>query len=451
MSELEQPIAVKKHVILPFQHTLLNNHSHYYLGLAGGYGSGKTTFAVHKHHSLCLLNLGCKSWWLASDYAIAFEGFEIYINELKKLGYIENYHFKANRSPGSLKIVYKCFEHEVHFKSANSNLQAASISHLTIDEAGDCREEGVSQAIVRVRDDNAKIPQILFTGAPQGLNHYFKQFNKPDMQAAGEFNQYRFNKDHLIVHFRSWWNTFLPQHAIKALVNEYGHDELTRKSWLYGLFTALTSNAVFKFRNDWHVKPTQYLPHLDHIRLGWDFNVGQVAWTALQKLVDKRENPDPLWRQFAEAPRGCRGTEDACDAFINRFPPSQHRHTEIIVDGDANGYSGDTRGIACDYDIIGSKLKRHYHNLKIIAPHFNDRVQYRALATNRVLNSKRLQIDNSCVQTIDGFNLTTWDLVKGEIFKPSAETFTHYPDGASYVISRDEGIVKRGYIGGAKS
>jgi hypothetical protein len=173
-----------------------------YLARPGGYGSGKTTFGVIFHHDRCIINQGCISWWLAPDYSTARVGFALYIEYLQNIGFHEGIHFKTRRSP-DLEIEYINLEHIVKFKTANQLLQAESISHLTVDETGECADDKIARANARVRDPKAKVHQTLYLGAPQGLNHYYKRVILPGMSISGECGQFRHNDRVLVLHYRT--------------------------------------------------------------------------------------------------------------------------------------------------------------------------------------------------------------------------------------------------------
>jgi hypothetical protein len=210
------------------------------------------------------------------------------------------------------------------------------------------------------------------------------------------------------------------------LIDNYGDDEQLIKAWVLGQFVPLFANNVYRFNELTHCGDYPAIRDCSHIILGWDFNVGQVAWAAQQ-----------MWegqvRQIAEAPLKCDTTDDACDAFIRAFPPAMWRNHELIIDGDASGWHRDTRAYFSDYDIILNKLRALYPRVMIRAPRSNESVRTRIVLTNRALARNLFVIDRSCKQTIRSMNQCTYD-GRGGIEKPTGDTWTHWADAATYPL-----------------
>lgn len=416
--------------LLPYQNVLLQDQRHLDLAYPGGYGSGKTWFGALWNKTRAEINVGCESWWIAPNYSLTYEGFKACIEILELFGWVEGAHFKATRSPGNLSIEYLPYHHVTYFKSTNTNLQAATIAHLVSDESGDNNPENESKAFNRVRDPKAKLHQRLSVGAPQGLNHYFQRFSGTNYQSSGPF---RWNAKKLVLHFRTFWNHHLPKHYVADLIDEYGHDEAFIKSWVLGLFVALSQNHCFKYDPLQHGDGPGLNPVCPEVYVGWDFNYGQVAFVGLQRMLDK-------WCGVFEAPNHVQTTDDACTELFKKIPAHTWGNARIIIDGDANGWAGNTRTPTSDYDIIRERFeKAGYRNFEIIAPRSNSRVHLRVMATNRLFNQNRLVLHKDMRYTKEGLQKTTWDN-HGGIKKVSGDTWTHRPDAMSYVVSRQEPV-----------
>jgi len=421
---------------LPYYYELIQDHKHNELAIPGGKGCGKTTVARFWHHNRSLAAPGGISWWLAPDYSLTrWIGLEGYIRFLESLGWIEGVHFEVNYSQMVLR--YRVNGHSIFFKSANSKLHGENLTHITIDETGSCDENGIIDALDRVRDERGGKTQKLFLGAPQGLNHFYDRFSSPDMKVAGEFGQFRYNDRKLVLHYRTYWNPFLPEDYVPGQVDNYGNDELLIRAWICGEFVPLSQGNCYKFNQLIHAdKPYGPAKDVEQLFLLWDFNVGQVAWVAAQLIANE-------WYAVAESPHDCRTTDDAMDDFIKQFSPFIYKSHEIIIDGDANGWAGDTRGLTNDYQIIQARLfSGGYTNVRLAAPRYNDEIQTRVIVTNRAFNQNRVHINNELGHLIRSFNGTTWDN-HGKIAKGSGDLVSHKSDAFSYGISRHERIRAR--------
>lgn len=407
------------------------------MAIPGGLGSGKTEFGNYWHHTRVILNPKSRSWYIAPKYdLLRYVNMARYIAMLKALGYRENKHFKVNLSDRWIEYY---FGHVVFFKSANTAEQfiADEISHFTSDETGSSDKKAITYAQTRVRCPAAKVLQSLCLGTPQGLNHFAKRYSGPEFVQDGPFKR---TKDKLVLHFHTYWNKHLPKSYIGDLLSNLGHDPQLIKAWIFGQFVPLFEKGVYNFNQEKHTAVID--PYFDNpmLYLGWDFNVGQVAWCAEQGIKGG-------YHVVRESPKGCQGTDEACDAFIEEFPKHKWQNHEIVVDGDASGWAGDTRGLLTDYDIIREKLRPIYPNLRIIAADHNPSVRVRILVTNRLLGKQLFSISTKCPNTIEAMNVTAYD-GKGGIAKPEKDTWTHWSDAATYPLVNLEPPVRLHVRGG---
>ena len=404
---------------------------HSELAIPGGKGCGKTEFATLWHFIRCRINLGFSSWWVAPDYPLAKIGYEAFCDFLRRIGWQEGVHFKVLKG-SELSIELLAFKHRVFFKSANSNLEAANLSHVTFDEAGDSDPDGVRDACDRVRNINVPLRQKLFIGKPQGLNHYYQRFQMPDAQTWGEFNQFKSDGQRLVLNYRTYWNPFVGEDYVLSQLDNYGHDKQLVRSYVLGEFCPLFENAVYSFgEGNITSEPLHPQASIPTIGLSFDFNVGQLAYTAFQER-------DGAAFGVAEAPAKCADTDAACEAILRQFPRAEFENHAVVIDGDANGWSRDTRSRTTDYDIIRERLRPNFGSVTIRAPHANGEVRSRILATNRALSensytgaARKLFLSRHLKYTVDSMYRTFFD-TRGQIAKPSGDTWTHRSDNVSY-------------------
>lgn len=409
-----------------------------YLSLAGGYGSGKTTSLARWHHSRALINrYGSTSWWVAPDYSIADDGLEIYRDHLENdCGLVEGRHFKIKRSP-ILQVEYLFIKHKVQFRTTNQKLQAKSASHLSVDEADECIENRLARAEARLRCPNARLIQSMWAGTPQGLLHFYKRAVLSDMVQRGRWGQFRENDRSLTLHYRSFWNHHVRKTGyFDTLWDMFGHDERFIKSFTLGIFTPFSGTQVYDYipqreEEGGHITDCPYDPTNKTLITGWDFNLGNMAYVGYQIH-------NGTWIGKLECPPLTKNTEHACDQLINQVPLYVARETDLVVDGDANGWAGSKHGLDCEYDVIQNRLGTHFRRVIINTPNHNDAVAVRSMSTNRLFRQKRLLIDKTLRQTNESFSNTTWE--NNKIKKASGETVTHFSDAGSYPPSRAETI-----------
>lgn len=456
--EIERELQ-RKVQVHPYDKVLLRDTTHEVISRPGGYGSAKTTTAaIIHHHRAYTYNHNfeddftriCRSYWLAPDMKTCFIGFRKYVEVLEWFGFRENIHFKTTRSSSNLSLEYQVFPHIVEWKSARQLNQGEDITHLTVDEAADCRDEAIGNCRARLRDKRGRLRQTFLYGAPQGLDHFHKRALADDMQAFGKYHQFLANDSKLCLNFRTYWNPFVDLDYLKVLFEEYGHDEAFMACWVFGLFHPMGSKRCFRFI------PTKQLDggHLSDRRLdlanktiyiGWDFNVGMVKFVLLQTI---QTHAGLEWHAVAEAPPNLHDTFDACEYLLRHvLDPNIFGGHEIIIDGDANGHYGSTRGKVNDYDIIRTVLGSKFPRLRVIAPHHNTGVPHRIASCNKLFDHFRLYIGSHLRHTIESLSKTSWEDYR-TVSKPSGETWTHLAEALNYVVSRQEPLAEKGFVGG---
>jgi hypothetical protein len=373
--------------------------------------------------------------------------FKAYIEWLKFLGQKEGVHYSVNLSD---LVVRHFFGHTVYFKTAEAwkTFVGANLSHYTFDEPGRAPEEAHREVNERLRCPKAKVPhQALYVGTPQGRTFYMDVFSGAEFEDIApklrvgdrEYHILEEAKNKLVLHSPTFWNNHLSESFLESLLDVYGHSQQLIDAHIFGQFVALFENNAYEFDESKHVRPCEPDPKNPTIYMGWDFNVGQMAWTAGQL------SRGSMW-WVRETPAKCTNTDTACQSFVEQFPPSQYGNHEVIVYGDASGWHRDTRGYANDYDIILYKLRAHYPRIRILAPNHNPSVSHRILCVNRALGHNYMYFSPEVRYTIKSMNETAYD-GKGGILKPSGDTITHRSDGVGYVTVELFPVIEPTYSG----
>lgn len=412
------------------------NRSHRYLLALGGVGSGKTQLGYAWHHSRCDINRGSRySLIVAADGKYLKLLFKGYIEFLEELGWKEKENFRVVRTaPFTIKYPTG---HEVLFWSAETKLVSLSVSHIWGDESALFSEERRREMVQRTRCPKAKLLQSLDTTTPEGMNHLYDEFNRPDLRRQGRIE---FNDDRFILHSSSFDNQFLPKSYLTDLQERFGWDAPYWENYVLGEWTNLARNAFyFGFSND-NVEKCKADPERGSLIISLDNNVGKMQWVALQHEEGAFFVP--------EANRGAaRNLEEAAEEILKTFPPTFWRDCSIHIAGDAKLHDRSPQSYTTGYQYLEALLRPHYPKLKIIAHRANPLVVERSMTTNKLLKELRVLIDPKCKRVIDSARAVQSD-GRGGIIKPSNDQVTHAMEALDHALCVLEPVkVRRGTAG----
>lgn len=321
--------------------------------------------------------------------------------------------------------------------SAVDNLVAVDVSHAWMDEPGLCPMQASTEVAKRVRCPLAAVNQRLYTGTPEGVNWFSEKFGGLNQEGFREVKGHTIATHStgdlkLVLHGTTFDNLKLKSGYVESLIREFSWNQNLFLAYVLGQFV-----PIYDFRG-YDYDPTKHRQRLDvlpdrPIYLSWDFNVTQGRAGGVSWVTTQEDRADLLCN--AENKGSSRTTWEAIDNFITQF--NSHKSKEIIVTGDASGYSRDTRGHDDDYSIIRGKLvSAGFRNIKIKAPEANPSVSKRIASVNRLFAdgyNARLLVDERCSKVHTSLLQTTID-DKGRIIKPAGETHTHYADALGYGV-----------------
>lgn len=244
------------------------------------------------------------------------------------------------------------------------------------------------QAFEEVRNRVGRLPHMhgkenLIIGAtnPSDPRHWLYKYFMVD----GADKSYRRH----VFYSITFDNPFLPKWYITNIIRDYDTKMLLRMA--FGQWIEIKSDVVYynydpkrNFRNE-----TTYRPRLDlPINLSWDFNIGvgkPMSVCALQR------DEKGVYHVFDEWVIDGMRTLDSCEAIaesgILEVP------TSFIINGDASGYSRDTRQKMTDYDIIMKYLENYVTkdgrklNIKKLVPASNPPVRDRHNKLNALFHN----------------------------------------------------------------
>jgi hypothetical protein len=432
--------------------------------LAPGVGYGKTTFGARWLHVRILENeKPFKYAILAPTHKLLKECFDIFEQHLIDIGWVENIHYQIKRSAGSLEIRYPNGARVFGVSAQNyKTIVSYTFACAWLDEPGFLDDHVYPELLKRVRQGGAKVVQVLRTGVPQGRgdSEYFRKCVGPQftehldytLPGEGTFTRYRQDGVRLIMHGSTHENAINDSRYISNLKDDFGWSKSLWEQQVHGLFIGASVNCLYDFDRNTHAGIYPSMPAVFKRWLSWDFNVGQVSWVCAE--------PGPLQggrESYHVVAENCtaRDTVEGCRKFIQAFPPEIYGRHSLIITGDCNGWSRDTRNYSNDYEIIRETLQPYYPNLQIVTPRTNPDVSLSIIATNRLFNENpltgdkiRLFINHRCSKLIASL-LSTEPDGRGGIKKPTGETWTHPADALRYLVHLVAPLHRAQVTGGA--
>lgn len=257
--------------LLPHQHDLMMDTSHRVMGLAAGYGGGKTFVASFKHVYLMTLNPGADSIFAEPTNALLTQlAFPALEHALTTMGIP----FKLVKSPIP---IYTCMVNGVKTRLVCCSMEnyerliGLNCSHVTLDEFDTTKQEIAYQAFIkllgRLRAGNVR--QLNIVSTPEGFRAMYQIF-VADLRKKPELASQR-----RIIHARSIDNPHLPDDFIETMFA--GYDEKLVDAYINGLFVNMKSGVVYHQYNTEYNGSTETIQPGETLYIGQDFNVEKMA------------------------------------------------------------------------------------------------------------------------------------------------------------------------------
>lgn len=407
------------------QKEIFNDRTHSDLAIIAGMGYGKSTAGARWKFSRDLINdKSPMSIVLAPDYKLAKQVcLEAYIETLQSFDLKEDKHYKINIADLTVTLLWGV-RHKSIFLSAEKpkKLMAYTGSHGWIDEAARMSHEAIMNFAGRIRCPKAKLIQTLFTFVPEGENHMYEKFGPHKVERISD--RHSANARALVLHGSSFDNKALPQSFFDNLKEALGWDEALWSNYVLGIFCSLGKHRFYySFTQAENVKPCQLEKGNNQFVLTFDSNVGQMAWAVVQEQHHADKAKSVFVVPKANRANG-RNYQEACQQFIDAFPPTTYGRYRIKVLGDATIHNRSPQTYTTGSQVIESCLKPHYPLMTFEIPRGNPFVAERSFCTNSMFKTGRLIIDPSCTKVIESAKMAESD-GKGGIKKPSGDTVTH--------------------------
>lgn len=379
------------------------------LGIAAGYGSGKTLGLCAKAVQLAILNPGVVGCVLEPTGPmlrdIWIRKFDDFLDRFQI-----PYTFRASPLP----------EYVLHLPEGDTPVIARSLENFrrivgpdwawALADEIDTVQAGIAQRayekiVGRIRV--GRVNQLGFVSTPEGFGWHYKTFGAPD--AIGTLSR-------RLIRMRSQDNPHLPASYLDSLRERYTGPML--KAYMEGIYVNLTSGQVYdRFSRDHHVRPlADPLQPLEPLIIGVDFNVGNMH----AAILVRRGAAIHCIGEVA----GAHDTDDLARQLVDRYPGHP-----MLGYPDASGANRSTNSSLSDIGIL------EQWGIVNRAPKANPAVRDRVMTMQAMLlNAKgetRLWISPECKHTIECLERQAYN-DKGEPDKDNG--YDHANDALGYPI-----------------
>ena len=239
------------------------------LGMSAGYGAGKTRALCAKAVHLALVNQGFVGCVMEPTGPLIRD---IWMNDFED--YLEQYElpytFRASPLPeyilhlpkGDTKILCRSFENW-------SRIIGLNLAWVLADEIDTVTPTIASRAFPKIlgRLRSGNVRQFGVASTPEGFRWMWQTFGTEDAQKRD---------DRRLIKMKTVDNPHLPPDFVERL--EANYDPSLLQAYLNGEFTNLTTGQVYdRFNRELHVRPTSKNIDIDLIRVGVDFNIGNMS------------------------------------------------------------------------------------------------------------------------------------------------------------------------------
>ncbi len=397
---------------------LFHNSKAYEKGLKGGYGSGKTRPLCAEAIYLSYINRPLS--------VIISSPTEDTINQttyetIKTLLSENGLEYEWSETKGRFKIFFGSAKEDIGniYLIGQIFFKGPNVAAVGFDEPFSQRKETYDNLIARVRNPKAKRLEVFWAGTAEpgkmewGFEYFEKDLDTPDLFS---------------ITLATEENKYLPKGFIESLKKKYSAK--LQEVYLKGKLILLSSNpAYFGFERKRNSFP-DFLNYNDYDELivSFDFNVDPMS-AAVITVKTK------LFRQVKEFSLNNSNTSELCAALIVYLKNNFKIKKSIIITGDATGRRRGTRGYFSDYEIIRDEFMKanipFHFNIPTENPAVRDRINF----VNKLFESERFLISESCQKTIRDRELVSWKQSgEGFILDKSKKDLTHLSDASDYGV-----------------
>jgi len=382
-----------------------------YCGLVTGYGGGKSYSLVMKMLRLASQNYGLDGGILAPDLKMFKRDILPLISMIKDENKLR---ISYNRQDGYIDIPETKNKVWVfHDQDHGESIKGPNLAYFLINEATIISKEAFEATMGRVRLKQARVPQIAFSGTPEGFGYVYKTFVEKQRE------------DTDIIFGSTKENIHLHESFVARMESSY--DSLMQQAYIEGKFVNLNGRqAIYSFDRRKHCVPVKYEPEKYPVWISLDFNVNPMAASVMHYTPHLKTK----LRVFADIKLKTSDTPQMAQYIKEKYG------TNVTIYPDPAGNSRSTKGVNIS-DI--SILKEYgFNNIK-----FKRRiasVRDCLNATNAMFSKDEIQIDPSCVNLIT--DIEQVNLNDAGILDKTDPERTHWVDGLKDLIDFEFPIVK---------
>lgn len=449
-------MATKEIELLPHQYDLITDTQHKVMGLASGYGGGKTFIGTYKHVYLMTLNPGVDSIFAEPTYPLIIQLAVPALKEaLKALGIP----FKYKKSDQMFECIVAGQETRLLLCSMENyeRLIGVNASHVTLDEFDTTKAEIAYKAfeklLGRLRAGNVR--QLNIVSTPEGFRAMYQIFvadvrKKPSLK-----------KQRRLIKAKSTDNPHLPEDFIETMFA--GYDDKLVEAYVNGEFVNLKSGVVYHQYDTALNRSYAVIEPGETLHIGQDFNVGKMASVV---FVDRWMNLDVASVVWNEAKgdydtviekhpfRTFHAVDEIADGFdteatikelqyrYQQGKPGSDTYHHIRMYPDASGrnrksVNASTTDIAL-LEAAGFEIRADLAN-----PPVKDRINAVNAFFKNASGQRRLYVnEDKCPELVDCLRRQSWDAKTGEPEKGGENDPSHMNDAFGYPIVHEFPIVR---------
>lgn len=289
-----------KTTLTPSQREFLTS-TDFFLGMFGGFGSGKTHGLILKLLQLCSANPGIPGGLTCPSIKMFKRDVYPLIQTICADQGIEFDYLK-----GEAKLVFPWTKSEIlifHGEDKGKSIKGPNLGWMLFNEMTLLDWETFKAAISRVRLKNVPFPQIAGSGTPEDFNWAYDKFiDKPMANSK-------------VIYANTRQNKFTAEWYVNMLVDSY--DAIAREQYVDGKFVPTAGRrALHQFDRTKHVdKSCERIPDKGEILVSVDFNVYPMAATIWQYIPELKT---PL-RAFDEVRIAGADTTDLCEVLEEKI------------------------------------------------------------------------------------------------------------------------------------
>ena len=380
------------------------------IGLSAGYGAGKTRSLCAKAVQLAIANqgfTGCvmeptgpliRDIW-QTDFESFLDNYEIpYTQRQSPLP-----EYILHLPEGDSRILCRSFENWGRIIGLN-------LAWVLADEidtvSPSIADRAFPRILARLRSGNQR--QFGVASTPEGFRWMWNTFGTDEAKQR---------TDRKLIKMRSYDNPHLPADFITRLEENY--DSGLLQAYLNGEFCNITTGQVYdRFSREVHVVHDDHEFHEEPLRIGIDFNIGNMSAVIAVALRDELLVIDEI--------SGSHDTDSLAQEIKRRYP-----HSKIYAYPDASGGNRSTNASKTDIQILQS------YGLQNESPAANPPVRDRVNSVQRLLEDGkgriRLKINKKAKRLIECLELQSYT-EKGEPDKDAG--YDHMNDALGYITWR---------------